>query len=88
MDGINHQAQDETQPGRIRRTINMNVDAYSDHGMTAYHVANTHGHQETADLLITAGANPLLFMLPCLVPNCNESCKVKHDCEQVHPATT
>ena len=90
MDGINHQAQDETQSRRIWRTNSMNfwqeaINSYDDHGMTPYHVAITHKHNQMAGLLKAWGANPDLFMLPCIVDGCNEQCKVKHDCKTVHP---
>ena len=90
MDGINHQAQDETQSRRIWRTNSMNfwqeaINSYAAHGMTPYHVAITHKPNQMAGLLKAWGANPDLFMLPCIVDGCNEQCKVKHDCKTVHP---
>ena len=63
----------------------LNIDAYSDHGLTALQVAIVHGHHEVAELLITAGADTNRPVLPCIVAGCNEQCKVAHDCEVVHP---
>ena len=63
----------------------LDIDAYSDHGLTALHVAIVHGHHEIAELLIVAGANKDCPVLPCIVDGCNEQCKVAHDCKVVHP---
>ena len=60
------------------------LNAVSDHGQTALHLAQIHGHDEIAGMLVGAGAK-LTPMLPCLVDNCNNKCRIPHNCEKVHP---
>ena len=59
------------------------LDRYNDHGQTALHVAEVNMHVEMADLLVTAGAQNLP-MLPCIVDDCNNTCRTPHDCQEVH----
>ena len=69
----------------VRDTImgsNM-LDRYNDHGQTALHVAEVNRHVELADLLVTSGAQSLP-MLPCMVDDCNNTCRIPHDCQAVH----
>ena len=59
------------------------LDRYNDHGQTALHIAEVNMHVEMADLLVTAGAQNLP-MLPCIVDDCNNTCRTPHDCQEVH----
>jgi len=61
------------------------LNTYSDHGLTPLHVAKIHGHHEMVALLVSYGADTTRPMLPCMVDGCNESCRVAHDCQVVHP---
>lgn len=61
------------------------INAYDNHGQTPLHIAIVQQHQEIADLLIAAGADPTLPMELCMVPDCNNECRVPHDCDKVHP---
>jgi len=60
------------------------LDAYSDHGQTALHIAQLHGHEEMVGLLVDAGAKQLPA-LPCLVDDCGNECRTPHICKEVHP---
>ena len=57
------------------------LDQYNDHGQTALHIAEVNMHVELAGLLITAGAQSLP-MLPCIVDDCNNTCRSPHDCQE------
>ena len=59
------------------------LDKYSDHGLTALHMAEIHMHKEMADVLLSAGAK-VMPMLPCLVDDCDNKCRVPHNCSEIH----
>ena len=52
------------------------LDQYNDHGQTALHIAEVNRHVELAELLVTSGAQSLP-MLPCMVDDCNNTCRKK-----------
>jgi len=62
------------------------LDNYNDHGQTALHISEVNMHLEMAGLLITAGAKSLP-MIPCVVDDCNNECRVPHNCKEVHNET-
>tara|TARA_R110002020_G_scaffold375241_1_gene586443 strand:- start:357 stop:542 length:186 start_codon:yes stop_codon:yes gene_type:complete len=59
------------------------LNAYNDHGQTALHICQVHGHEQMASMLIDAGAEDKP-MLPCMMDDCNNECRVPHNCEEVH----
>ena len=59
------------------------LDKYCDHGLTALHMAEIHMHKEMQDVLLSAGAK-VMPMLPCLVDDCNNKCRVPHNCSEIH----
>jgi len=61
----------------------LNLNLYNDHGQTALHVADTHGHTDIAEVLIMAGAQKLPMLL-CIKVDCNNECRVAHNCEETH----
>ena len=62
----------------------VNLNAINDHGQTALHIAQLHGHDEMVTLLVGAGAK-VTSVLPCLVDDCGNECRIPHNCEEVHP---
>jgi ankyrin repeat protein len=62
--------------------MSINLDAYNDHGQTALHIAQLHGHEEIAGMLIEAGATKLPE-LPCIA-DCTNECRVPHNCQETH----
>jgi ankyrin repeat protein len=59
------------------------INAYNDHGQTALHIAQLHGHEEMVGILVDAGAEKLPE-LPCLVDNCGNQCRTPHNCQKIH----
>jgi ankyrin repeat protein len=63
--------------------MNINLDAYNNHGQTALHIAQLHGHEEIVGVLVEAGASKLP-VLPCIMDTCNNECRQAHNCKETH----
>ena len=62
------------------------INAYNHHGLTALHITEIHGHTGMGTMLVEAGAKYLRREL-CMVINCNNECRVPHNCKEVHEST-